>query len=171
MNHVKGLFIIDVVEGSAMDALPFMESIVKSRQPAFTSLQAVVKYGVSSGTVKDYKSAKVSMPAQVVETKDPQSGMPMWVWRTDLLASKQYWVEWFSGLTNCFLNLRIPKQLLLAGNDRMDKDLTIAHMQGKFKMVVVDNVGHVIQEDRPEAVAEIFMSFLEKFRINSQVSE
>jgi len=31
VNHVKGLFIIDVVEGSAMDALPFMESIVNSR--------------------------------------------------------------------------------------------------------------------------------------------
>lgn len=30
-GHVKGLFIIDVVEGSAMDALPFMESIVASR--------------------------------------------------------------------------------------------------------------------------------------------
>ena len=30
-SHVRGLFIIDVVEGSAMDALPFMESIVKSR--------------------------------------------------------------------------------------------------------------------------------------------
>jgi protein phosphatase methylesterase 1 len=28
-QHIKGLFIIDVVEGSAMDALPFMESIVK----------------------------------------------------------------------------------------------------------------------------------------------
>ena len=24
-NHIKGLFIIDVVEGSALDALPFME--------------------------------------------------------------------------------------------------------------------------------------------------
>jgi protein phosphatase methylesterase 1 len=51
----------------------------------------------------------------------------------------------------------VPKQLLLAGNERMDKDLTIAHMQGKFKMVVIDNCGHVIQEDRPEAVAQAFM--------------
>ena len=25
LDHVKGLFVIDVVEGSAMDALPFME--------------------------------------------------------------------------------------------------------------------------------------------------
>lgn len=24
-THIKGLFVIDVVEGSAMDALPFME--------------------------------------------------------------------------------------------------------------------------------------------------
>ena len=30
-KHIKGMFIIDVVEGSALDALPFMESIVKSR--------------------------------------------------------------------------------------------------------------------------------------------
>lgn len=27
-EHIKGLFIIDVVEGSAMEALPFMENIV-----------------------------------------------------------------------------------------------------------------------------------------------
>lgn len=169
-SHVKGLFIIDVVEGSAMDALPFMESIVKSRPNQFSNMQSVIKYGVSSGTVRDVKSAKVSMPAQVVESKDPKSGQPIYVWRTDLLASKQYWTEWFTGLTNCFLSLRIPKQLLLAGNDRMDKDLTIAHMQGKFKMVVVDNVGHVIQEDRPDAVAQVFLSFLEKFHIQSSVN-
>lgn len=28
-SHIKGVFIIDVVEGSAMDALPFMESFVQ----------------------------------------------------------------------------------------------------------------------------------------------
>ena len=147
-----------------MDALPFMESIVQSRPQQFTSIQSVVKYGFASNTVRNLNSARVSMPAQVVEKEDGK-GQKMYVWRTDLLASKQYWTEWFSGLTNCFLNLRVPKQLLLAGNDRMDKELTIAHMQGKFKMVVVDNVGHVIQEDRPDAVATVFKQFLEKFHI------
>ena len=53
----------------------------------------------------------------------------------------------------------------------MDKDLTIAHMQGKFKMVVIDNCGHVIQEDRPEAVAQAFMQFLEKFHIPANFKE
>ena len=89
------------------------------------------------------RSARVSMPDQVVEKVD-ENGNKMYVWRTDLLASKPYWTDWFKGLTKIFLELRAPKQLLLAGNDRMDKELTIAHMQGKFKMVVVDNVGHTI---------------------------
>lgn len=38
-KQIQGLFIIDVVEGSAMDALPFMESIVLSRPQEFKTLQ------------------------------------------------------------------------------------------------------------------------------------
>ena len=71
-------------------------------------------------------SARVSMPDQVLQRTF--HNQTEYVWRTDLLASKQYWVEWFRGLTKTFLNLRIPKQLLLAANDRMDKDLIITHM-------------------------------------------
>jgi len=104
------------------------------------------------------------MPSQVIKQTD-EEGNESWVWRTDLLGSKQYWTEWFTGLTKIFLDLKLPKQLLLAGNDRLDKDLTIAHMQGKFKMVVVDNTGHVIQEDRADFVAQVFKQFLDKFHI------
>ena len=46
---VLGLFVIDVVEGTAMDALPFMEAIVKNRPKEFSDLKSVVKYGVQSG--------------------------------------------------------------------------------------------------------------------------
>jgi protein phosphatase methylesterase 1 len=62
--------VIDVVEGSAMDALPFMENIVMSRPPEFKSLASVVQYGVKSGTVKEIESARVSMPHQVVSKPD-----------------------------------------------------------------------------------------------------
>lgn len=62
-KHVMGLFCIDVVEGSAMDALPFMESVVLKRQQKFASLAQVVQYGIQSGTVRDLTSAKVSMPS------------------------------------------------------------------------------------------------------------
>lgn len=44
-------------------------------------------------------------------------------------------------------------------------------MQGRFKMIVIDNVGHVIQEDKPEAVASVFKQFLEKFRIPALFKE
>ena len=61
-KQIQGLFVIDVVEGSAMDALPFMENIVLSRPPEFKNLSSVVSYGIKSGTVKDLESARVSMP-------------------------------------------------------------------------------------------------------------
>lgn len=61
-KQIQGLFVIDVVEGSAMDALPFMENIVLSRPPEFKSLSSVVQYGIRSGTVKDHESARISMP-------------------------------------------------------------------------------------------------------------
>lgn len=65
----------------------------------------MIKYGIQSGQVRDKRSARVSMPAQVREVEDKVTGLKKYVWRTDLLASKQYWEGWFKGLTNTFLNL------------------------------------------------------------------
>jgi protein phosphatase methylesterase 1 len=100
-----------------------------------------------------------------VEVEDPATKLKKYVWRTDLLATKQYWEGWFKGLTECFLNVRCKKQLLLAAADRMDMELTKAHMMGKYKMVVIDNCGHVIQEDQPAKVADSFVDFMTTFRI------
>ena len=61
-KQIQGLFVIDVVEGTAMEALPFMESIVTSRPPAFKSLQSVVQYAMKSGTLRNLESARVSQP-------------------------------------------------------------------------------------------------------------
>ena len=104
-KSILGVVIIDVVEGTAMEALPFMEQIVKNRPVHFPDLATVVKYGVQSGQVKDKKSARVSMPAQVVEVMDQAIKVKKYVWRTDLMATKQFWTEWFNGLTQCFLGL------------------------------------------------------------------
>ena len=41
-KQIQGLYVIDVVEGSAMDALPFMENIVNSRPPEFKSVQSAI---------------------------------------------------------------------------------------------------------------------------------
>jgi protein phosphatase methylesterase 1 len=36
--NIKGLFVIDVVEGSAMDALPFMENFIATKPKSFGTL-------------------------------------------------------------------------------------------------------------------------------------
>lgn len=87
------------------------------------------------------------MPAQVKEVTDEATGRQVYVWRTDLLATKDYWPEWFQGLTSTFLGLKSKKMLFLAGAERQDTELTIAHMQGKYEMHVIADCGHVIQED------------------------
>jgi protein phosphatase methylesterase 1 len=91
--------------------------------------------------LKNIDSAKVSMPTKVVEVKD-DGGNIFYQWKVDLLKSEQYWMNWFKGLTNSFLSIKVPKILMLAEKERMDKDLTIAQMQGKFRVVVLHNVGH-----------------------------
>lgn len=42
----------------------------------------------------------------------------VWSWRTPLAASQPYWQGWYSGLSDAFLALTVPKMLLLAGTDR-----------------------------------------------------
>lgn len=37
---------------------------------------------------------------------------------------------------------------MLAGTDRLDKELMIGQMQGKFQMEVVPDVGHMLHEVR-----------------------
>lgn len=53
---------------------------------------------------------------------------------------------WFEGLSAKFLTTRAARLLVLAGTDRLDNQLMIGQMQGKFQLVVVPGVGHMLQE-------------------------
>ena len=53
---------------------------------------------------------------------------------------------WFKGLSAAFLAARTARLLVLAGTDRLDRELMIGQMQGKFQMVVVPNTGHMLHE-------------------------
>jgi protein phosphatase methylesterase 1 len=80
-------------------------------------------------------------------------------------------LEWFEGLTKCFLSIKVPKILLLAGCERMDKELTIAQMQGRFKLSVIGNVGHIVHEDDPKSTFELIDEFIKTFRISGKLSD
>ena len=55
-------------------------------------------------------------------------------------------VGWFTGLSKNFLAARTARLLVLAGTDRLDKELMIGQMQGKFQLAVVPGVGHMLHE-------------------------
>ncbi len=94
--------------------------------------------------------------------------------RTNLHNTNEFWAGWYEGLSKKFLSCSAAKVhynrpqsddlsqdsvlcvriimncaqvLILAGTDRLDTELTIAQMQGKFRLVVLPECGHHIQED------------------------
>lgn len=94
-----------------------------------------------------------------------------YTWRIDLAKSEKYWVGWFSGLSDKFLNLRLPKQLLLASIDGLDRTLTVGQMQGRFQMQVLARCGHAVHEDRPHEVAEVISGYLIRNRFAEAAGE
>ena len=99
--------------------------------------------------------------------KDPQdkindslSNTPTYTWRVDLCKSEPHWKSWFEGLSSKFLSVTASKLLVLAGVDRLDKDLTVGQMQGKFQMQILPQAGHAVHEDVPDKVSNILSTFL-----------
>ncbi|XP_054609742.1 protein phosphatase methylesterase 1-like isoform X1 [Dunckerocampus dactyliophorus] len=193
-----GLVAIDVVEGSAMEALHSIQNFLKGRPKSFKSMDHAIEWSVKSGQIRNLESARVSMVGQIkrcemeetdtLEQASPVSnvvverneefydqsydkenaateaslgeGQSVYKWRIDLSKSEKYWDGWFRGTSNLFLACNLPKLLLLAGIDRLDRDLTIGQMQGKFMMQVLPPCGHAVQEDKPDKVADAVAAFL-----------
>ncbi|EDV24459.1 uncharacterized protein TRIADDRAFT_24785 [Trichoplax adhaerens] len=191
-----GLVVIDVVEGTALDALSAMQNVLRNRPSYFNSIESAIEWNFRSGQTHNLESARVSVPAQLkicdncnitTEVKDsntiveenedadledasqPTSSRSdntvKYTWVIDLCKTECYWREWFEELSSKFLACPGPKLLLLAGVDRLDKNLTIAQMQGKFQMQVLSQCGHLMQEDVPDKVANALHSFLIRNRI------
>ena len=152
---VKGLCMVDIVEGTAMASLKFMNSYLAARPARFCSLEDGVRYSVSAGgMVSNLQSARLSVPPQLVAVEGGGFG-----WRTDLASTEPHWHGWFDGLNASFLTARCPKMLVLAGHDRLDKDMTFAHMAGKFQLELLPACGHCVQEENPPQVARYLAAF------------
>lgn len=161
-----GYAVLDVVEGSAVEALGSMSAYLSTRPRGFRSLPAAIEWHVRSRTVRNATSARVSVPALLLPPGTTAEGPPVatepaaallnptgqgepgrehgmveedilpWHWRTNLLDSQPYWEGWFSGLSKKFLSGRGGKLLLLAGTDRLDTELTIGQMQGEERRIL-----------------------------------
>uniref|UniRef100_UPI00358F810C protein phosphatase methylesterase 1-like isoform X1 n=1 Tax=Myxine glutinosa TaxID=7769 RepID=UPI00358F810C len=211
VSSVIALVVIDIVEGTALDALHSMQTFLRNRPKCFKSLEHAIEWSVKSGQIRNLESAKVSMAGQVqrcenpmvafglstslaegikeeveeeeVEEEEetvappntnelvqpqsqPETGTSVnYSWRIDLSRTERFWEGWFRGLSSLFLSCPVPKMLLLAGVDRLDKDLTIGQMQGKFQMQVLPQCGHAVHEDAPEKVADAIAAFMIRHRM------
>lgn len=88
-----------------------------------------------------------------------------YVWKINVCDTENFWREWFEGLSQKFLDVEVPKVLLLANIHSLDTKLTVAQMQGKFQLQVLPHSGHAIHEDQAEYVANIIGRFLEKQKL------
>jgi len=216
VDGLAGLVVVDVVEGTAMEALSSMQGFLRSRPTKFGSVSQAIEWCVRSGQVRNLESARVSMPGQIVHvntgklaatmlgedsqdvacpsgvvpgkesiTEEDENGevpppkvndsgamsppispaLSGYTWRIDLAATEPHWSGWFTGMSARFLGVPAAKMLLLAGVDRLDRDLTVGQMQGKFQMQVLPQVGHAIHEDSPDKVAEVLASFLTRNKL------
>ncbi|KAI8146811.1 Alpha/Beta hydrolase protein [Fennellomyces sp. T-0311] len=154
LPNVVGVCVLDVVEGSAIDALASMTKILSTRPQRFGSVEQAIQWTLKSDTVRNLESAKVSAPP-LVEERVPSA----FVWKTDLIQTKPYWTEWFTDLSPKFLGCPAAKLLILAGTDRLDKPLMIGQMQGKFQLHIIPEAGHFLQEDSPEKTARCLVDF------------
>lgn len=156
--RVRGLIVVDVVEGTALAALPTMPAVLAGRTRSFPTLQRAIRYVVKSGLVRNLESARVSVPAQLRF----DHGRRCWVWRTNLERTQPFWHGWFNGLSETFVSAAVPKLLILANVNRLDKPLMIAQMQGKFQNIVITAAGHAIHEDQPGQTAAAIEDFLDR---------
>ena len=65
MPRIIGLIVIDVVEGTAMDALHSMQSFLRSRPTKFPTLHNAIEWCVRSGQTRNVEAARLSMPGQL----------------------------------------------------------------------------------------------------------
>ncbi|KAJ5143371.1 uncharacterized protein N7515_002158 [Penicillium bovifimosum] len=158
-NKLLAYAVFDVVEGSAMDALQSMEKYLSTRPTRFPSLQSGIEWHTRSRTIRNTISARASVPSLLYEESEPVDPSRPWVWRTNLSATKPFWENWFVGLSSKFLAARGGKLLLLAGTDRLDKELMIGQMQGKYQLQVFPEAGHFVHEDQPAKTAQILADF------------
>ncbi|KAG2185941.1 hypothetical protein INT43_002379 [Umbelopsis isabellina] len=156
--NLLGVVVLDVVEGSALEALSSMSAFLNNRPSQFETVQDAIKWGVKSGTVHTLESARLSFPP-LVRKKDENDDSSPYIWRTNLGATQKFWQGWFQGLSEKFLTARAAKFLVLAGTDRLDKPLIIGQMQGKFQMDIFADAGHAIHEDQPSRLAQCLVEF------------
>lgn len=153
-KFLGGVVMLDIVENVAKVSLRYMNSVLDKRPESFASTRDAAHWFVTHGGMFNESIAQLTVPYLL------QCEGGTFTWRTNLRRTEPCWSTWFEGLDKRFVSLPCPKMLLLATTDRLDNELTTAHMQGKFQLEVVGTQGHYVMEDEPTTVATKLMRFI-----------
>ncbi|KAI6025728.1 Alpha/Beta hydrolase protein [Pisolithus orientalis] len=161
---ISGVAVLDVVEGTAMEALPHMHALLNTRPEGFDSIEEAIEWHVNTHAINNPTSARISVPSILSFPRTRANGSFEYRWRTPLRSTAPYWESWFASLSSLFLSIRTARLLVLAGAERLDTPLMIGQMQGKFWLEVMSDrgVGHLVHEDDPTRLAEILSDFWRK---------
>ena len=163
-DSTLGYAVLDVVEGSAIDTLKGMQAYLATRPRSFSSIPSAIDWHTRSRTLRNTISARISVPS-LLRSSSSTNPKEAWIWRTNLSSTQPFWENWFTGLSHKFLEAKGGKLLILAGTDRLDKELMIGQMQGKYQLQVFPEAGHFLQEDQPSKTATVVADF---YRRNDQ---
>jgi protein phosphatase methylesterase 1 len=110
---IGGITVLDVVEGTALEALPHMMNILNARPDGFPSVEKAVEWqcvscirlsstdrltsttSVTTNTIRNTASARVSIPA-IVKPSASVAAPHAFEWRTPLRSTAPYWTSTFS---------------------------------------------------------------------------
>lgn len=161
---LKGLIVLDIVEETAIKALSAMPQFIRKRPTSFNSYQEAIDWHIKdSHLLHNDESALISVPDLLRESPN---GL---IWKTNLQETEPFWVTWFAGLSDNFINCgktqHVAKLLVLSGHETLDTNLIIGQMQGKYQLIVFNNTqntGHFIQEDIPKQISISLIDFVRR---------
>lgn len=130
---VGALVMIEMIEELALESYDKFAKMLAKRPSEFRDTKEAITWSVSANWLQSLKSAKLSIPALLHHDTCGRL-----TWKTDLAASKANWPCWFEGVDANFMTTTASKLLVLAKTaTKLDKDLSIGQMQGKFQLKVV----------------------------------
>ena len=118
---------------SGSEASSFTTSASASTSTTTSALPASTQSAIAAESIPTlHPSLLLSSSSPPKQPPQPRDHAQKYTWTTNLPSTSPFWPGWFEGLSSKFLSARGGKLLILAGTDRLDKELMVGQMQGIF---------------------------------------
>lgn len=89
-DTLKGIVVVEVVEGFAIDLLKKMRQYILKRPQTFDSMTQAIQWHINGNLLKNLASAKLTVP-YLLEPLDQSQQDKTLSWRTNIERTEPYW--------------------------------------------------------------------------------